>query len=286
MRRPTATGLSTPVRELLTDMLNSDQSEQVYIAEALLTAANDADEQCTSEFLLACARELASAASKAALALQQHVQASVDGDDTDDVDDDSDDDAIAYINFYECPCCGATWYTAWSCQCNDRCPSCNKEIEPKDSIDWDISCAEDPGQILICLSLVDVETTLEYLQSLPRKALLQVSYWATMVHLVANDNDVVVPQIPLHVPFTETEKRLVAACDSGENLSPMRAWVVRCRHPTNHETGVLSRFNTIGAFALPPAFTQHDARRFAYMRHHSAIVAAVAAHGEDAWSVT
>jgi hypothetical protein len=34
-----------------------------------------------------------------------------------------------YHNFYECPC-GETWEDHWSCACNDKCPGCNKEIEP------------------------------------------------------------------------------------------------------------------------------------------------------------
>jgi hypothetical protein len=40
--------------------------------------------------------------------------------------------APAFKNFYECPC-GVSWEDKWSCACNDRCPSCNKEIEPSRS---------------------------------------------------------------------------------------------------------------------------------------------------------
>lgn len=35
-------------------------------------------------------------------------------------------------NFYECPC-GTSWQDLWSCACNDRCPTCNREIEPSNS---------------------------------------------------------------------------------------------------------------------------------------------------------
>lgn len=38
---------------------------------------------------------------------------------------------IKYINYYECPC-GCMWTDTWDCNCNDRCPECNKEIEPYD----------------------------------------------------------------------------------------------------------------------------------------------------------
>lgn len=37
-----------------------------------------------------------------------------------------------YHNFYECPC-GEKWDDYWSCACNDKCSSCNKEIEPYDT---------------------------------------------------------------------------------------------------------------------------------------------------------
>jgi len=26
--------------------------------------------------------------------------------------------------------CGETWEDIWDCACNDRCPVCNREIEP------------------------------------------------------------------------------------------------------------------------------------------------------------
>lgn len=39
-----------------------------------------------------------------------------------------------FLNHYECPC-GASWTDEWACTCNDRCPKCNKEIEPTKSED-------------------------------------------------------------------------------------------------------------------------------------------------------
>jgi hypothetical protein len=39
-----------------------------------------------------------------------------------------------YTNHYRCEC-GHEWQDTWSCMCNDRCPKCNKEIEPYDSDD-------------------------------------------------------------------------------------------------------------------------------------------------------
>lgn len=35
-------------------------------------------------------------------------------------------------NFYQCAC-GEHWDDEWECACNDKCPSCDKEIEPYDS---------------------------------------------------------------------------------------------------------------------------------------------------------
>ena len=37
-----------------------------------------------------------------------------------------------HVNHYECVC-GETWTDQWSCQCNDECPACGREIEPHSS---------------------------------------------------------------------------------------------------------------------------------------------------------
>lgn len=37
-----------------------------------------------------------------------------------------------YLNHYRCPC-GTEWDDQWNCMCNDKCPKCNKEIEPHQS---------------------------------------------------------------------------------------------------------------------------------------------------------
>lgn len=39
-----------------------------------------------------------------------------------------------FLNHYECPC-GCAWTDDWSCACNDRCPECNREIEPHESVE-------------------------------------------------------------------------------------------------------------------------------------------------------
>jgi hypothetical protein len=31
--------------------------------------------------------------------------------------------------------CDQIWADVWSCMCNDRCPKCNKEIEPSLSVE-------------------------------------------------------------------------------------------------------------------------------------------------------
>ena len=38
-----------------------------------------------------------------------------------------------YLNQYRCPYCQTEWDDVWDCGCNDRCPDCNKEIEPYES---------------------------------------------------------------------------------------------------------------------------------------------------------
>ena len=41
--------------------------------------------------------------------------------------------SLWYSNHYCCPYCGLEWHDEWDCACNDRCPTCNKEIEPYES---------------------------------------------------------------------------------------------------------------------------------------------------------
>ena len=38
---------------------------------------------------------------------------------------------------HTCPC-GTDWWDEWDCLCNDRCPTCDAEIEPDDR--RDVSC--------------------------------------------------------------------------------------------------------------------------------------------------
>lgn len=44
----------------------------------------------------------------------------------------SDDSPVKYRNFYRCSCTHE-WEDTWDSMCNDRCPVCNKEIEPYQS---------------------------------------------------------------------------------------------------------------------------------------------------------
>ena len=44
---------------------------------------------------------------------------------------------IRFLNHYRCPDDGTEWSDEWSCTCNDRCPTCNKEIEPYESEEID-----------------------------------------------------------------------------------------------------------------------------------------------------
>jgi hypothetical protein len=43
---------------------------------------------------------------------------------------------MIFVNFYECPC-GTAWHDQWDCACNDRCPSCDTEVEPSRSDAFD-----------------------------------------------------------------------------------------------------------------------------------------------------
>lgn len=38
-----------------------------------------------------------------------------------------------FLNHYHCESCNTSWTDEWSCCCNDKCLSCNTEIEPESS---------------------------------------------------------------------------------------------------------------------------------------------------------
>jgi hypothetical protein len=40
-----------------------------------------------------------------------------------------------FENSYRCRSCDIEWTDEWSCTCDDRCPECDAEIEPFDSVD-------------------------------------------------------------------------------------------------------------------------------------------------------
>lgn len=42
-----------------------------------------------------------------------------------------------FLNHYHCDACDVEWSDEWSCASNDRCPTCDKEIEPHQSDDLD-----------------------------------------------------------------------------------------------------------------------------------------------------
>ena len=37
---------------------------------------------------------------------------------------------LAFRNYYQCPYDLTKWRDEWHCTCNDRCPVCDREIEP------------------------------------------------------------------------------------------------------------------------------------------------------------
>lgn len=41
---------------------------------------------------------------------------------------------MLFVNYYACPY-GTHWIDRWSCCCDDRCPNCNREIQPYHSDD-------------------------------------------------------------------------------------------------------------------------------------------------------
>lgn len=48
------------------------------------------------------------------------------------------DSASQFVNHYRCPNDGTVWADIWTATCNDRCPTCGREIEPYASRDLDL----------------------------------------------------------------------------------------------------------------------------------------------------
>lgn len=46
-----------------------------------------------------------------------------------------------FRNYYRCPC-GEKWNSTWSCTCNEKCPRCNREIEPSRSEELCLECGQ------------------------------------------------------------------------------------------------------------------------------------------------
>jgi predicted RNA-binding Zn-ribbon protein involved in translation (DUF1610 family) len=38
-----------------------------------------------------------------------------------------------FHNFYRCPDDGTVWDDKWDCMCDDKCPTCGRELSPEDS---------------------------------------------------------------------------------------------------------------------------------------------------------
>jgi hypothetical protein len=47
----------------------------------------------------------------------------------------SPDTPLQFRNYYLCPHDGTKWHDDWNHLCNDRCPVCDREIEPSFSED-------------------------------------------------------------------------------------------------------------------------------------------------------
>lgn len=40
---------------------------------------------------------------------------------------------MLFWNLYHCKDCDLTWSDVWNCQCDDKCPQCNKAYTPEKS---------------------------------------------------------------------------------------------------------------------------------------------------------
>lgn len=44
---------------------------------------------------------------------------------------------VMFTNQYHCAECDVSWEDTWTCACDDKCPSCGKDIEATRSMDID-----------------------------------------------------------------------------------------------------------------------------------------------------
>ncbi len=208
MRTPEAEGLSEKARTLLTEMLNSGNAQQVYVASALDEIASNGEGQETDAFLAVCAHEIACEAALVA-----------------------------------------------------------KQLKPRgdDQQSSEYAKPADPDVVVDMLGLVDVtvdEATVEKWSEPERE---QAANWAGLVHLHANDNDdVVVPTCPYFVPPGDTDKRLAARIQKGEDGYNWKVFVDE---------------KLVGNIHLPSYFDVYTAKRFAYQKFKAAIRAG------SAWEV-
>ena len=77
-----------------------------------------------------------------------------------------------YLNQYHCEACHTSWQDEWSCACNDRCPTCNAEIDPEDSIDQTfgfvtLDNADPDGPTMVELSPETAEDAPDYVDHGP-----------------------------------------------------------------------------------------------------------------------
>ena len=85
--------------------------------------------------------------------------------------------SVRYLNQYRCPYCQTEWEDSWDCACNDRCPDCNKEIEPYESalLEGELAETELPVERLASANITAEEVN----------QLFVVSYEIDYVHRVS-----------------------------------------------------------------------------------------------------
>jgi hypothetical protein len=63
--------------------------------------------------------------------------------------------------------CDANWTDEWSCACNDRCPVCDKEIEPRDYVDLSVvvESSKDRQHWIVLVSPPEAEYDPRYVET-------------------------------------------------------------------------------------------------------------------------
>lgn len=251
MKTLTADCLDTKTSRLLTRMLNSGDSQEVYIACILDEIASNGEGQETREFLVVCAQELANAALAVVAALGPATPAAP-------APPAAKPAGTTCFNFYYCKTCEQHWDTTAAEDHTMYCAQCCGVVAAYDTASplEQAEMFQDAVKLLAGLGITLPSS--RYL-ALPVRQRVGLARWAALRHTAAADDAVVLPPAPYYVPPPDVVLAAVAEADVGILTGDLQLWVMI----TDHTAGNLK----LNEFFLPASYPRAMARRVAFYRN-------------------